>query len=102
MNNEGNKQSMSILGESVLPGRGIQLRFILLVLILADKLEDLPPVEASSVQEWQQDISTVRAYIGRSTGRSTPQWTDLMVKNGNFRFLLLQLILAVASSGKEW
>ena len=40
---------------------------------LADQLADLPPlVEASSGQEWQFYFSTVRAHIGRSTGKSTP------------------------------
>ena len=39
---------------------------------VADQLADLPPVEASSGQEWQFEISTVRAHIGRSTGRSPP------------------------------
>ena len=34
----------------------------------------------------------VRVHIGRSTGRSTPQDWHLVAKNGNFRFLLLQLI----------
>ena len=49
------------------------MTFLLLELILADQLADLtPPVVASSGQEWQYDISTVRAHIGRSTGRSTP------------------------------
>ena len=46
--------------------------FLLLELIWADQLADLPPVEASSGQEWHFHISTVRAHIGRSTGRSTP------------------------------
>ena len=46
--------------------------FLLLELILADQMADLPPVEASSGQEWQYEISTVRAHIGRSPGRSTP------------------------------
>ena len=32
-----------------------------------------PRVEASSGQEWQFQISIVKAHIGRSTGRSTPQ-----------------------------
>ena len=45
-----------------------------------------PPVVASSGQEWQYDISTVRVHIGRSTGRSTPP--SRAAKNGNFRFLL--------------
>ena len=66
---------------------------------------------ASSGQEWQFHICTVRAHIGRSTGRSTPQYWHLVVKNGDFTFLLLELILAdqladlpplVASSGQEW
>ena len=43
MNNEGNSDSMNILGESVPPVRGTWLIFILLVLILADQLGDLPP-----------------------------------------------------------
>ena len=48
--------------------------FLLLELILADQLADLclHPVEASSGQEWQFYISTVRTHIGRSTGKSTP------------------------------
>ena len=54
----------------------------MLELILADQLVDLPLVVASSGQEWQYDISTVRAHIGRSTGRSIP--------------------LVVACSGQEW
>ena len=53
----------------------------------------------------------VTAHIGRSTGRSTPQYWHLVVKNGNFTFLLWELILAdqlaalppvVASSCQEW
>ena len=31
------------------------------------------PVEAPSGQEWQHEISTVSASIGRSTGKSSPQ-----------------------------
>ena len=51
-------------------------RFLLLELILvdqvADQLADLPPpVEASIGEVWQFLISTVRAYIGRSSGRLT-------------------------------
>ena len=80
-----------------------------------------PPVVASSGQEWQFYISTVRPHIGRSTGRLpppvlpsnghltfllldiywqikwqiyTPQYWHLVVKNGNFTFLLLDIILA--------
>ena len=42
---------------------------------------NFPPVEASSGQEWQIQISNVTDYIGRSTGRSPP---------------------VEASSGQEW
>ena len=62
---------------------------LLLELILADQLADLPPVQASSGQEWHFHISTVRAHIGRS-----PPKSHLMVKKDNFTFLLLELILA--------
>ena len=40
--------------------------------ILVDQLANLSPVEASSGQEWQFQISIVKAHIGRSTGRSKP------------------------------
>ena len=39
--------------------------FLLLELILADEVADLPPIVASSGQEWQYHISTVRDHIGR-------------------------------------
>ena len=39
---------------------------------MADQLAALPPVVASSGQQWQYVIYTLRAHIGRSTGRSTP------------------------------
>ena len=42
----------------------------------------IPPLVASSGQEWQYVISTVRAHMGRPTGRFTP--------------------LVVVSSGPEW
>ena len=58
------------------------MRFLLLELILTDQLADLPPIEASSGQEWQYEISTVRAHIDRSTSRSTTP--------------------VEASSGQEW
>ena len=48
----------------------------MLELILADQLADLPPsVVASSGQEWQYEISTVRAHSGRSNGRYTPTYS---------------------------
>ena len=52
--------------------KNCNFRFLLLDFILADELADLPPVKASSGQKCQYDISTVRAHIGRSPGRSTP------------------------------
>ena len=87
------------------------LPFLLLELIVADQLVDLPPsivvkngsmrflllessywqitwqiyppwVEASSGQEWQYEMSAVTAHIGRSTGRYI------------LPFLLLELIVA--------
>ena len=61
---------------------------------MADQLADLPLIVESSGQEWQYVISTVRPHIGRSPGRSTFHWWHLVVKNGNMRFLLLELILA--------
>ena len=57
---------------------------------VCSKLADLPP----SGSEWQFHIFPVRAHMGRSTGRSTPQYWHLVVKNGSFTFLLLELILA--------
>ena len=36
-----------------------------------------PPVLTSIGQEWQFYIATVTAYLGRSTGRSTPPSTDI-------------------------
>ena len=65
--------------------------FLLLELILADQLADVPPpVETSSGQEWHFHISTVRAHIAL------------------FIFLQLELMLAdlsppvEESSGQEW
>ena len=93
--------------------------FLLLELVLSDEvadvLADIPPVLPSSGQEWQIHISTVRAHIGRWRGRSTPQYWHLVVKNGDFTFLLLELVLSdevadvladlppvLPSSGQEW
>ena len=48
------------------------MRFLLLDLILTDHLPDIPPqVQTSSGQEWQYEITTVRAHIGRLTGISS-------------------------------
>ena len=47
------------------------MRFVLVVLILADQLDNLASIEASNGQEWQYEISSVRAHIGRSTDKST-------------------------------
>ena len=71
-------------------------RLLLLQVTQADQLADLPPpqVEASSGQEWQFLIAIVTGHIGRLTGRSPHQQRYLVAKNGNFRFLLLQVIQA--------
>ena len=51
--------------------------FLLLELLLADQLADLSPqVQMSSGQEWQYEISTVRAHIDRSTGSIYSPSTD--------------------------
>ena len=67
---------------------------------MADQLADLPhSVKASSGQEWQCEICTGSAYIGRSNWKIlAPRRRHLVVKNGNFTFLLLELILANATS----
>ena len=92
-------------------------RFILLELILADQLADLPlPQRHLVAKNGNFQITIVRAHIGRSTGRSTPpieassgqewqfeiytvrvhigpqgiQWSRMAI----FRFILLELILA--------
>ena len=53
------------------------LHFLLLKLIMADQVADLPTVESSNGQVWQFEISTARAHIcrlsDRTTGRSTPR-----------------------------
>ena len=60
-------------------------RFVLLKLILADELADLPPSRSASSSEWSFLISIVKAHAGRSTGRSTPWYWHLVVKNGNWQ-----------------
>ena len=56
---------------------------------MADQLADLTPqVKASSGQEWQYEISTVRLILTYQLAY------HLMVKNGNLTFLLLEPILA--------
>ena len=57
---------------------------LLLELILANQVADVPCplVLASSGQEWQFHIATVRAHIGQSSGRSAHA--------------------VLASSGQEW
>ena len=48
------------------------LRFLLFELILADQLAVHPSLgRSASGSEWQFQIFTVRAHMGRSTGRST-------------------------------
>ena len=53
-------------------GMNANFTFVLLELIFEDQLVDLPPVVSSSLPEWEFQISTIRAHIGRSLGRSTP------------------------------
>ena len=68
--------------------------FLPLEIILVYQLADLPPSRSASGSEGQFQIFTVRDHIGRSTGTPTPQYWHVVVKNGNFRFLLLGIILA--------
>ena len=78
-------------------------RLLLLELLLADLSL---PVETYSGHEWQFHIFTVRESSYWQI--YSPQYRHLVVKNGNFTFLLLELILAdllpqvQASSGQEW
>ena len=80
---------------------------------VCSKLADFPP-PSRPASDWQFQIFTVQAHLGRSTGRSTPQYWHLVVKNGNllvelnwqiyplvdlpvtgsFKFLLFKLIVA--------
>ena len=84
------------------------ITFLLLELILADQLADLPLVEASSGQEWQYYISTFRAHIGRSTGQ---EWqyeistfkAHIGRSTGRSSATHWQIYpLVEASSGQEW
>ena len=61
------------------------MRFLLLVLILADHL----------VKNGIYEISTVKAHICRSSGKSTLLPLEASSgQNGNMRYLLLELLLA--------
>ena len=53
----------------------VNVTFLLLQLILADQVRDLPPIQVESCcgEEWQIYISTFAANNGRSTGRCTTQ-----------------------------
>ena len=57
-------------------------RFVLLKLILADELADLPPSRSASSSEWSFLISIVKAHAGRSNWQIYP--------------------LVLTSSGQEW
>ena len=90
------------------------MRFVLLELILADQLPVLPlhPVGASNGQEWQYEISTVRAHTERSTGRSTTpveassgqewQFHSFTVRAHIDRSTGRSTTPVEASSGQEW
>ena len=67
-------------------------RFLLFKLIWADQLADLPPCRSAS--DWQFQISTVRVHIADQLTDLPPYNWHLVVKNGNFAFLLLEFILA--------
>ena len=67
---------------------------LLLELILADQVADLPPVVASSGQEWQFHIATVKSSYWQIKWKIYPPYWHLVVKNGDFTLLLLELILA--------
>ena len=76
---------------------GGNFTFLLLELILADLLADLPPpsVVASSGQEWSNFTFLLLELILADQVADLPFWNwHLVVKNGNFTFLLLELILA--------
>ena len=54
---------------------------------MADQLADQTPQgQTASGEEWQYEISTVRAYIGRSTGRYTPQVEVFTGQEWQFHF----------------
>ena len=104
----GRSTGISTPWERHLVAKNGNFRFLLLEFILADQLADLPPHRHIQQQrmgildfycqfilaDQQFQISTVRVHIGRSTGISTPWERHLVTKNGNFRFLLLEFILA--------
>ena len=74
--------------------RMVNFTLLLLELIVANQVVQIhPALLASSGQEWQFHIATVRAHIGQSSCRSTSQYQHLVVKNRNFTLLLLELIL---------
>ena len=70
----------------------VNVTYLLLELILADQLADLPPqLESCCGEEWQFYISIITANTGRLTGRSIPKYSHLLL---NFTFLIFELILA--------
>ena len=85
--------------------------FLLLELILADQLADIPPLEPSSGPEWQFHISTVRAHIATSPGRSMPlveasssqEWQyEISIVRAHIGRSTGRSTLLDASSGQEW
>ena len=68
-------------------------RFLLLKLIyrqISSQIYSPSPVETSSGQECQFQISIVKAHIGRSSGRYTPQQRHLVATNGNFQNIVVK------------
>ena len=69
---------------------------------------DQPSQEASSGEEWQFLIPTVKAHTGRSTGRSTAQVQISSGQEWQFHISTVRSHIGrstpplQASSGKEW
>ena len=58
---------------------------------MAEQLADLPPYWHLVVKNGNFTFLLLRVHIGTSGGRSTPQHSHLVFKNGNFTFLLLRV-----------
>ena len=77
------------------------MTFLLLELILADQVADLhlPQAVVFSGQEWQYEISTVRAHIDRSTGRYTPHPLECKASWNVYYGMYLAAIVASSRKG---
>ena len=75
--------------------------------ILADQVADLTPLgQATSGQEWQFHISTVRAHIDRSPVRYTPQVQTSSGQEWQYEIATVRAHIGrltdISSSGQEW